>query len=322
MDELQTQSSMIKAEAIRLGFDGCGISHAERLGDDAVCLAVWLDNRYHGTMHYMENHIEKRVDPAQLVEGAQSVISVILNYYPKRQQTDPDAPVISKYAYGKDYHDIIRKKLNQLLFFIDHSVTPAKGRGFVDSAPVLDRAWAARSGLGWIGKNSNLISPEKGSWFFIGTLIVDIPLYYDRPIPDFCGDCNRCILACPTKAIVSPKVIDARRCISYLTIENKGEISPEFRENFKNRVFGCDICQDVCPWNKRAIPLSEPELQPVEGLLEMKREEWYQLDEEKYRKLFKDSAVKRAKFSGLKRNLEFIRPATEGRHDEASYLPQ
>jgi epoxyqueuosine reductase len=322
MDELHTQSSMIKAEAIRLGFDGCGISRAERLGDDAIHLADWLKNRYHGTMQYMENHAEKRVDPAQLVEGAQSVISVILNYYPKQQQTDPYAPVISKYAYGKDYHDIIRKKLNHLLFFIDHSVTPAKGRGFVDSAPVLDRAWAARSGLGWIGKNTNLISPAKGSWFFIGTLIVDIPLNYDSPVPDFCGDCNRCILACPTKAIVSPKVIDARRCISYLTIENKGEINTEFRENFKNRVFGCDICQDVCPWNKRAIPVGEPELQPVEGLLEMKREEWYQLDEEKYRKLFKGSAVKRTKFSGLKRNLEFIRPATEDRHDEGAFLPQ
>jgi epoxyqueuosine reductase len=307
MDDLGIQSSMIKAEAIRLGFDGCGISHAEKLDEDARYLNSWLQNNYHGTMQYMENHAEKRTDPTRLVEGAKSVISVILNYFPSQKQADPEAPVISKYAYGEDYHEVIRTKLNQLLEFINTDITPAEGRGFVDSAPVLDRAWAARSGLGWVGKNSNLISPEKGSFFFIGSLIVTIPLSYDKSIPDFCGDCNRCINACPTKAIVAPKVIDARKCISYLTIENKGEIGPEFHGQFANRVFGCDICQDVCPWNRRAIPHQTKELEPIAGLLEMTKEDWYNLDEDTYQKRFKKSAIRRAKFSGLKRNVEFLK---------------
>jgi epoxyqueuosine reductase len=306
MDELITRSSRIKSEAIRLGFNGCGISRAEFLMEDAQRLENWLNNGYHAGMSYMANHSGKRTDPAKLVEGARSVVSVLLGYYPSRHQQHPDAPLLSKYAYGKDYHDVIRKKLNLLYQFIQSAFPPATGRGFVDSAPVLDRAWAARCGLGWIGKNSMLISPEAGSYFFIGSLILDIPLSYDKPITDFCGDCNRCIRACPTSAILSDRVIDANRCISYLTIENKGEINGEFRGKFSNRVFGCDICQDVCPWNRKSTPHQVEEFKPLPGLLEMSRKEWYDLDEVIFREKFSKSAVKRAKFSGMRRNLEFI----------------
>jgi epoxyqueuosine reductase len=307
MDELISQSSMIKAEAARLGFNGCGISLAEFLPGDAGRLRQWLEAGHHAGMSYMENHFDKRTDPSKLVEGAKSVISVILNYYSKARSGDPEAPVISKYAYGRDYHDVIRKKLNDLLRFMQDSMGPVNGRGFVDSAPVLDRAWAARSGLGWIGKNSNLISPEAGSFFFIGTLLVDIPLHYDKPITDFCGDCNRCIRACPTYAILPGRTVDANKCISYLTIENRGEISPEFAGKFQNRAFGCDICQDVCPWNRKSAENTVEEFRPLAGLLGMTRQEWYDLDEEKFNATFAHSPVKRAKFSGLKRNLEFIR---------------
>jgi epoxyqueuosine reductase len=254
----------------------------------------------------MEKHFDKRTDPAKLVDGARSVISVLLNYYPSRRQQHPDAPFLSIYAYGKDYHEVMRKKLNSLLQFIQITFPPVTGRGFVDSAPVLDRAWAARSGLGWIGKNTNLISPEAGSYFFIGSLIIDIPLRYDKPITDFCGDCNRCIRACPTSAIVSDHVIDASRCISYLTIENKGEINEEFSGKIANRAFGCDICQEVCPWNRKSTPHQVKEFEPIPGLLEMTRKEWYDLDEDKFREKFSKSAVKRTKFSGLRRNLRFI----------------
>ncbi len=307
MDELFSQSSMIKAEAVRLGFSACGISRAEFLPGDAHRLRLWLEASHHAGMSYMENHFDKRTDPSRLVDGAKSVISVILNYYSEARSSDPEAPVISTYAYGRDYHEVIRKKLNKLLGFMQASMGTVSGRGFVDSAPVLDRAWAARSGLGWIGKNSNLISPESGSFFFIGTLIVDIPLQYDAPIADFCGDCNRCVRACPTEAILPGRTIDANRCISYLTIENKGEISPEFQGKFQNRVFGCDICQDVCPWNRKSAQNQEEDFRPLTGLLEMKRQEWYEMEEEKFRMTFAHSPVKRAKFKGLKRNLEFIR---------------
>lgn len=306
MDELFRKSSMIKEEALRIGFDACGISHAEKLEEDDRRLSDWLRHSYHGSMAYMENYREKRTDPTKLVEGAQSVISVILNYYPSRKQEDPEAPVISKYAYGNDYHDVIREKLKKLLETINTSVVPTTGRGFVDSAPVLDRAWAARAGLGWIGKNSNLISPLKGSFFFIGSLIIDVPLYYDKPLPDFCGDCNRCLIACPTKAIVAPKIIDSRKCISYLTIENKGEIDPHQKGKFQNRVFGCDICQDVCPWNRKAIPNHVREFEPSPRLLEMTRDEWHSLTREQYNQLFSLSAVERAGFPNLLRNLAFI----------------
>jgi len=306
MDEQFHQSSMIKDEARRLGFDGCGISLAKYLEEDNSYLTQWLEKNFHGTMSYMENYADKRVDPTKLVEGARSVISVILNYFPSEHPADPEAPVISKYAYGLDYHEVMRKKLRLLLKFINESIAPVNGRGFVDSAPVLDRAWAARAGLGWIGKNSNLISPAKGSFFFIGSLMVNIPLYYDKPIPDFCGDCTRCLNACPTKAIVAPKVIDARRCISYLTIENKGEIDLQFRNQFSNRLFGCDICQDVCPWNRKAIPHHTKEFEPIPGLLGMTRDTWNHMDKEQYKRQFAGSAITRAGYAGLKRNLYFI----------------
>ena len=303
---------MIKSEALRLGFSGCGISRAEFLPGDAQRLTQWLESHYQAGMSYMESHFDKRTDPSKLVEGAKSVISLILNYYSPARSLDPEAPIISTYAYGKDYHDVIRKKLNDLLLFMRDSMGPVVGRGFVDSAPVLDRAWAARSGLGWIGKNSNLISPEKGSFFFIGTLIVDIPLQYDKPIADFCGDCNRCIHACPTNAIVPGRTIDSNRCISYLTIENKADISKEFTGKFKNRIFGCDICQDVCPWNRKSVLHQVEEFKPLPGLLQMTRQEWDDLDEEKFNATFAHSPVKRAKFKGLKRNLEFVRPTLSG----------
>lgn len=306
MDELISSSSMIKSEAERLGFDGCGISLAERLNEDSGILRQWLDKGFHAGMTYMENHFEKRVDPRLLVEDAKSVISVIMNYFPAENQSDPLAPILSKYAYGDDYHEVIRNRLNEILKYMNKVITPCNGRAFVDSAPVLDRAWAAKAGLGWIGKNSNLISPQKGSFFFIGTLLVDIPLEYDHPIADFCGDCNRCIRACPTQAIVSPREIDAGRCISYLTIENKEAIDPQFQTMFQNRVFGCDICQDVCPWNRKSVPHQQEEFRPTPGILEMTKDDWHHLDEETYKKMFQKSAVKRARFSCLQRNLEFI----------------
>ena len=306
MDALYHQSSMIKAEARRLGFDGCGISQATILGEDAARLENWLRKGCHGSMTYMGNHTEKRVDPAKLVKGAKSVISVILNYYTDKNQADPGAPVLSKYAYGKDYHDVIRKKLKLLLPYIHQSIIPVNGRAFADSAPVFDKAWAARAGLGWIGKNTILISPESGSFFFIGSLIVDIPLHYDKPIRDFCDDCNRCVRACPTRAIIAPRILDARRCISYLTVENRQEIGQEFRGRFKNRVFGCDICQDVCPWNRKAVQHRVEEFEPLSGLLEMTCQEWYALDEEAFKNRFTQSAVLRTKFEGLRRNLEFL----------------
>jgi len=321
MDDLYRQSSMIKAEALRIGFDGCGISKAGELKEDSDRLSDWLQKGFHGNMKYMENHFEKRVDPAKLVDGAKSVISVILNYFPSEKQKEADAPVISKYAYGRDYHTVIRRMLKQLQEYINGNINPIKGRGFVDSAPVLDRAWAARSGLGWIGKNSNLISPSKGSFFFIGSLIVDIELFYDRPIPDFCGDCTRCINACPTQAIIGSRTIDSRKCISYHTIENKEDIDPQLQDKFMNRVFGCDICQDVCPWNRKAIPHKVEELKPIPGLLEMTKKDWYSINETEYDERFSKSAIKRAKYKGLRRNLEFINtsplrpsPAGEGKN--------
>ena len=306
MDDLHYRSSMIKAEARRLGFDGCGISQSTYLETDAGCLNNWLDKDYHGSMTYMANHADKRTDPRLLVPGSKSVISVLLNYYPATGQKNRDAPVLSKYAYGEDYHRVMHKKLKKLLSFIHETLTPVNGRSFVDSAPVLDRAWAARAGLGWIGKNTCLISPALGSFFFIGSLVVDIPVSYDKPMRDFCGSCNRCIRACPPQALVSPRILDARRCISYLTIENKGEINPDFRDKFANRVFGCDICQDVCPWNRKAVPHRVKEFEPLPGLLHMTRGEWYAIGEEEFNKKFAKSPIKRAKYKGFRRNLEFI----------------
>jgi epoxyqueuosine reductase len=306
---LTEKSELIKAEALRLGFEACGISKAKKLDREAQFLEKWLSNGLHAAMHYMQNHFEKRVDPTKLVHGAKSVISVAMNYFPENEQKEKAAPVLSKYAYGTDYHFVLKDRLKTLFKFIDDRIEKITGRVFVDSAPVLDRAWAARSGIGWIGKNTNLILPESGSFVFLGELIIDLELEYDSPMADRCGSCTKCISACPTNALIMPYKLDSSRCISFLTIENKDEIPDKFKGRFENRVFGCDICQDVCPWNNRAKATNVHEFKPQKKLLELSREEWHNLDEENYRKLFKKSAVKRAKYSGLKRNIDFLKPS-------------
>ena len=303
-------SKLIKDEALRLGFIACGIAKAEFLEEEAPRLERWLNSNFHGEMAYMENHFDKRLDPRLLVDGAKSVVSLTLNYFPGEQQTDPDAPKISKYAYGTDYHLVIKEKLFELLRFISEQIGEVNGRAFVDSAPVLDRAWARRSGIGWIGKNSNLISKKNGSFFFLAELIVDLELEYDSPFEtDHCGTCTRCIDACPTDAILSPFIIDAKKCISYLTIELRDEIPDNFNDKMDNWMFGCDICQDVCPWNKFSVPHTEPQFQPNENLLNMKREDWLDITEDVFKNIFKNSAVKRTKFKGLTRNIDFIKKA-------------
>jgi len=308
LPQRKTFSDLIKAEAGHLGFADCGITSAKPMIEDREYLADWLQMRYHGGMRYMENHFNIRTDPRKFFNNALSVIIVIQNYYTPEQQIDSTAPVISKYAYGPDYHKIIRKKIQKLLEFVQNKLIPCNGRIFVDSAPVMEKTLANRAGLGWIGNNSLLISRKYGSFFFIGGIIVDIELAYDKPIKNNCGDCTRCMDACPAQAIIQPGVIDSRRCISYLTIEYRGKnLPPEFRKHFRNRVFGCDICQDVCPWNKNARAHNEPELQPNFSILEMTRDEWYNLNEERYNRIFKDSAMKRLKYGGLRRNLEFLR---------------
>lgn len=293
---------------MRLGFMQCGIAKAGFLEEEAPKLEKWLHDNHHGQMSYMENHFDKRLDPRLLVENAKSVISLTLNYFPAEQQTDPEAPKISKYAYGADYHEVIKEKLFGLLNFITEEIGEVAGRAFVDSAPVLDRAWAKRAGIGWIGKNSNLINKKNGSFFFLAELIVDLELEYDNPFKtDHCGTCTKCIDACPTEAILSPFVIDAKKCISYLTIELREEIDTAFKDKMDNWMFGCDICQDVCPWNRFATPHSEPKFKPNEQLLQMKREDWLDITEDVFKTVFKNSAVKRTKFKGLTRNIDFIK---------------
>ncbi|MGX5690659.1 tRNA epoxyqueuosine(34) reductase QueG [Arcticibacter tournemirensis] len=301
-------SKLIKDEALKLGFMFCGISKATYLEEEAPRLEAWLSQGKHGKMAYMENHFDKRLDPRKLVEGAKSVISLGLNYYTDAQPIDTMAPKISKYAYGKDYHDVIKEKLKELLKIMSDNIGDIGGRTFVDSAPVLDRAWAKRSGLGWIGKNSNLINKHSGSFFFLAELIVDLELEYDMPLAkDHCGTCTRCIDACPTEAIVAPQVVDGSRCISYLTIELKEELPIEFKDKMDNWMFGCDICQDVCPWNRFSTLHNEAAFTPHPSLLDMNRTEWEEITEDIFQQLFKGSPVKRTKFSGLKRNIEFLR---------------
>lgn len=307
MNEKGDFSYRIKQNAKLLGFNDCGISPVQHLEKEASRLKQWITSGLNGQMVYMAGHFEKRVNPEKLVPGAKSVISVILNYYPSDTQKDKEAPKISKYAYGYDYHKIIKNKLNKLLQFIRKTYPKVNGRFFVDSAPVMDKVWAARSGLGWIGKNTNLISRKNGSFVFIGELIIDLELEYDIPEKDYCGTCTLCIDACPTGAIVKPYLLDARKCISYFTIEYKEELPSEMKDKFENWVFGCDICQDVCPWNLKCLPHDEPDFNPHPRLLEMSKDEWFNLSEREYNKIFKNSAVRRAKYSGLKRNLDFIR---------------
>ncbi|HEY8781259.1 MAG TPA: tRNA epoxyqueuosine(34) reductase QueG [Mucilaginibacter sp.] len=301
-------SSLIKKEAKKLGFMFCGISKGEFLEEEAPRLEAWLKKGMHGEMHYMENHFDKRLDPRLLVDGARSVISLGLNYFTDKQQNDLSGPKISKYAYGTDYHSVIKDKLKQLLQVINEKIGEVNGRAFVDSAPVLDKAWAKKAGLGWIGKNTNLISKKSGSFFFLAELIVDLELEYDiEPTADHCGTCTKCIDACPTEAIVAPYVVDGSRCISYLTIELKNEIPQEFKGKMDNWMFGCDICQDVCPWNKFSVLHSEPAFNPHPDLLELNKKDWEDISEDVFQKVFKQSAVKRTKFSGLKRNISFLK---------------
>ncbi|HKR03569.1 MAG TPA: tRNA epoxyqueuosine(34) reductase QueG [Bacteroidia bacterium] len=298
-------SQIIKQEASRLGFDFCGISKADFLEEEAPRLEQWLKNGMHGKMHYMENYFDKRLDPRKLVEGAKSVVSLLLNYYTDEKQADAEAPKISMYAFGKDYHHVIKKKLKELLYFIQSTIGEVNGRVFVDSAPVLDRAWAKKSGLGWMGKNTNLIHPKAGSYFFIAELILDLELEPDTHMQDYCGTCSLCIDACPTDAIIKPYVVDGSKCISYFTIELKEEIPAEVKGKFENWAFGCDICQEVCPWNRFSKPHHEKEFEPKTEILQMKKQEWMEITEEVFRKIFKDSALKRAGFKGLKRNILF-----------------
>lgn len=308
MQNASKYTQQIKAWAAELGFMFCGIAKAGFLEEEAPRLESWLKKGFHGEMSYMENYFDKRLDPRLLVEGAKSVISLGLNYYTDAQQLDPTAPIISKYAYGADYHDVIRDKLKRLLQLINEHIGEVSGRGFVDSAPVLDRAWAKKAGLGWIGKNANLISKKTGSFFFLAELIVDLELEYDvEPTADHCGTCTRCIDACPTEAIVGPAIVDSSKCISYLTIELKSEIPNQFKGKMDGWMFGCDICQDVCPWNRFSVIHSEPAFQPRPELLDMTRRDWEEVTEETFKRVFKGSAVKRTKFAGLKRNIEFIK---------------
>jgi len=299
-------SLFIKKRARELGFAFCGIAPAEFLAEEAPRLEHWLKTNQHGEMAYMANYFDKRLDPRLLVEGAKSVVSLLFNYFPEKKQI-ASAPRISKYAYGEDYHELIRPKLNQLLSDLRQQAGEINGRGFVDSAPVMDKVWAKKSGLGWIGKNSNLINKDKGSFFFIAELIVDLELEYDGPIKDFCGTCTRCIDACPTGAITEPYVVDGSKCISYFTIELKNAIPSEYKNKMDNWVFGCDVCQDVCPWNSFSTPHSEPALEDQRGLLDWSEKDWFDLTEETFQKAFKNSAVKRTKYRGLKRNLEFLK---------------
>ena len=307
MDFKSTHTELIKNEAKRLGFLSCGISKADFLEEEAPRLEQWLKKNMHGEMQYMENHFDKRLDPTKLVEDSKSVVSLLLNYFPSKEPYDKTAPKISKYAYGTDYHFVIKEKLKQLLEFIYQEIGEVSGRAFVDSAPVLDKAWAAKSGLGWIGKNSNLITKDTGSFYFIAELILDLPLNYDTPTTDHCGTCTACIDACPTGAIVDPYVVDGSKCISYFTIELKNEIPSSFKGSFENWMFGCDICQDVCPWNRFSKAHSEPLFNPKNKLLSMSKSEWEEITEDLFQEIFKKSAVRRAKFSGLTRNINFLK---------------
>ncbi|MBS4066354.1 MAG: tRNA epoxyqueuosine(34) reductase QueG [Chitinophagaceae bacterium] len=298
---------LIKSFSKQLGFDYCGIAKAQRLDDDARRLEQWLNNGMHGTMQYMANHFELRVDPTKLVPGAKSVITFMLNYYPLAKQNE-NAPKISKYAFGNDYHDIIRSKLKLLLQSIKENIGDVNGRGFVDSAPVLERSWAAKSGLGWVGKNGNLISKQNGSFFFIATIICDLELEHDAPFAnDYCGTCTKCIDSCPTDAILPEKVIDGSKCISYFTIELKDALIDEtMKGKFQNWMFGCDICQDVCPWNRFSKPSSETGFTPIPEILNLTTQQWEEMSEETFQQVFKNSPLKRTKYRGIERNLKFL----------------
>lgn len=303
----QENSILIKQAAERYGFDYCGIAKAQPLDEDARRLEAWLNKGLHGDMQYMENYFDLRVDPSKLVPGAKSVITLLKNYYP--EQSTPTNHSISKYAWGQDYHTVIKNGLKAIIAELQDEIGAFNGRGFVDSAPVLERTWAQRSGLGWIGKNGNLITKGSGSFFFIATLIVDIELCYDDPFAkDFCGSCNRCIEACPTNAILPDKTVNGSQCISYFTIELKEEIIPEnMKGKFGNWMFGCDTCQDVCPWNRFSKPHKESSFAPIPEVLNFTTKDWEELSEEAFKKIFKHSPLSRAKHKGIRRNLQFLK---------------
>lgn len=304
-------SQFIKLEAKKIGFTSVGISRAQKLEKEAVDLEQWLNQGHHGTMSYMENFFEKRVDPTKLVPGAKSVISLLYNYYTESTQTDPEAPKVSKYAYGKDYHHVLKDKLKTLFKVISDRFGAVEGRVFVDSAPVLERAWAMKSGIGWMGKNTMLITREQGSYLFLAELIIDLELTPDQPIADYCGTCTKCLDACPTGAIIKPYWVDGSKCISYFTIELKDEIIPsEYTGQFENWAFGCDICQEVCPWNRFSRVHNEPLFEPKKEFLEMNKSHWQELTEDIFHELFKATPLKRTKFKGLKRNINFLSEGT------------
>ena len=300
-------TSYVKNTALSLGFNYCGISKAEKLDDDARRLESWLNNGFHGKMSYMENYFDMRVDPTKLVPGAKSVITLLLNYFPSKKQKE-DAPKVSKYAFGNDYHEVIKSKLKIFLQLLKENIGEINGRGFTDSAPVLERTWAEKSGLGWVGKNGNLITKNSGSFFFIATLITDLELETDNPfIKDYCGSCTKCIDNCPTDAILPDKVIDGSKCISYFTIELKDMLIPdEMKGKFDNRMFGCDICQDVCPWNRFSKQNNEIGFTPMHEILNFSKNDWEEMTEESFKIIFKKSPLKRSKFEGIKTNLKFL----------------
>jgi len=300
-------TQLIKAEAHRLGFSFVGFSKADFLEEEAPRLEKWLKDKHHGEMSYMENNFDKRLDPRLLVEGSKSVISLLYNYHSNQIQSDSSAPKISTYAYGEDYHFVVKRKLKSLLYFIQEKIGEVDARVFVDSAPVLDRAWAKKAGLGWVGKNANLINKNQGSYFFIAEVILDLDLSYDSSIQDYCGTCTKCIDACPTGAIIQPYVVDGSKCISYFTIELKEAIPQEVKGKMDNWMFGCDICQQVCPWNSFSLQHNEPAFNPHPDLLSMSKGDWEDLQEDTFKELFRKSAVKRTKFEGLKRNITFLR---------------
>ncbi len=307
MSLLEKNTSFVKSTTALLGFDYCGIAKVARLDEDAVRLEKWLNKGMHGTMQYMENYFDLRIDPTKLVPGAKSVITLLKNYYPSHTQSD-DGPRISKYAFGKDYHEVIREKLNELIRLMKENIGEVHGRGFVDSAPVLERSWAVRSGVGWVGKNGNLINKESGSFYFIATLIVDLELQYDDPfVKDYCGTCTKCIDACPTDAILPGKVVDGSKCISYFTIELKEMLIPgEMKGKFDNWMFGCDTCQDVCPWNRFSKPHHEINFSPLPEILNLSTQEWEMMTEEGFKSIFQDSPLRRTKFKGIQRNIKFL----------------
>ncbi|MFM6925047.1 MAG: tRNA epoxyqueuosine(34) reductase QueG [Ferruginibacter sp.] len=308
MNTIEKNTALIKTLAVNYGFDHCGIAKARHLDEDARRLENWLSKGFHGTMQYMENHFDLRTDPAKLVPGAKSVITLLLNYFPGKSQPE-NAPKISKYAFGNDYHEVIRSRLKLFLGEIHEQIGEVHGRGFVDSAPVLERAWAQQAGIGWIGKNGNLITKQNGSFLFIATLIVDLELDYDNNfIKDYCGTCTKCIDECPTEAILPDKLIDGSKCISYFTIELKDALIPEDQKGkFDNWMFGCDTCQDVCPWNRFAKPTNDINFAPIPEIINLSTSEWEDMTEESFKRIFKNSPLKRAKFEGIKRNLNFIK---------------